>query len=484
MNNRFCILIMIALSLSGCTTLAPRYKSPKLPVPPEYSLEKGGAAQNQEAVAASAAGWRTYFANKNLQELIEQALKHNRDIRIAILQIEEARALYKIQRADLVPTISTNGNMEHYRTSRELRLPGQKANAELYDMNVASTTWELDVWGRIRNLKDAAFENFLATDVAHRAVALSLIAEVADSYLRLREFDERLLLTHQTIASREDSLRIFTRRLEEGAVARLEVTQVETLLLQAKTIATQLQQLRAGEAHFLGFLTGYQSDLTAATTPFNDNEIIHELRPGLSSELLVNRPDIIAAEHELRAANLNIGVARAAFFPRVILIGSWGTMSADLSSLFGAGTMAWNYGPRITIPVFAGGRNRANLKLANVRRDMTLANYEKTIQLAFREVSDALTDKQFLTEQTRHLQRNLEVQKERTELAKTRYDRGSASFLEVLDAQRDLLSAEQDHVESRRALLSSRVRLYAALGGGAQYELNPVNTPKKGQVTS
>ncbi|MBL8541274.1 MAG: efflux transporter outer membrane subunit, partial [Betaproteobacteria bacterium] len=323
-------------------------------------------------------------------------------------------------------------------------------------------------------LKDAALEQYLASDDARRAVTVSLVAQVADGYFTLRELDERIRITRDTIRTREESLRLFKRRLEVGTATRLDVAQVETLLTQAQSLGAQLEQARAAQAHALMLLVGTQpAGLEDRTANLNDTDPMHELRVGLPSELLQERPDIIAAEHLLRGANANIGAARAAFFPSITLTGFFGTASAELDSLFDSGTKAWLFAPQLVLPIFDVGRRQANLDLAEVRRDVAVAGYERTIQTAFREVADALSAQHWLAEQVAIQQRAVAAQQERARLAQMRYDRGKSAFLEVLDAQRDLLTAEQQLVQQRRALLSSRVALYAALGGGSQHYGEP-----------
>jgi multidrug efflux system outer membrane protein len=345
---------------------------------------------------------------------------------------------------------------------------GRALTTGQYQVGVGVAAWELDFWGRVRNLKEAALESYLATDAARRAVTVSLIALVADGYLALRELDERIALARQTVASREESLRIFTRRFEVGAIAKMDVVQVETLLQQARTLAAQLEQARAAQAHALTLLLGSPLPPLPQTGRLDEAAVMPTLRVGLLSEVLLHRPDIVAAEHQLRAAGANIGAARAAFFPRITLTGSFGTASSELSGLFDSGSQAWRFLPSLTLPIFDAGRNRAALDLAEVRRDLAVVNYEQTVQAAFREVSDALSARRWLSEQVRLAEATLAAQAERARLVKLRYDNGSAPYFEVLDAQRDLLTAEQQSVQTRRAWLSSRVSLYAALGGGSQ----------------
>jgi outer membrane protein, multidrug efflux system len=462
-------VIVVAMGMSGCAPFLPRaphYTAPPLPVADSFST---GGADGANVTAA----WRDYFADPRLRELITQALENNRDLRTAALRVEEIRAAYRIQRAALFPAAGIGANAILAGMPGNSSLTGKSSTLDYRQVGLNLAGWEIDFWGRLRNLKNAALENYLASEEAHRAATVILIAQVADAYLVLRELDERILLARQTIASREKSFHIFTRRFEVGSTSRLDLIQVETLLRQAQTLGTQLEQERAIQAHALTLLAGTPVDLAVTQERFSDQGMLRELRAGMPSDLLLRRPDIIAAEHQLRAAHANIGAARAAFFPRVTLTGSAGTTSVELDGLFSApglfssGSGSWNFMPSISLPIFDGGRNRSNLNLAEVRRNIAVANYEKTVQAAFRDVSDAMSAQQWLTEQVRIQTATFAAQSERARLATLRYDNGAASFLEVLDAQREVLAGEQQLVQIRRALLSSRVRLYAALGGGA-----------------
>lgn len=298
-----------------------------------------------------------------------------------------------------------------------------------------------------------------------------MITAVAHAYLSQRDYDERIALANQTIASREESYRIFRRRNEMGSTSDLELTQVETLLIQARTLGTQLQQARAAQAHALTQLVGAPIEqLTIAEPALRDEAIFAALDAGLPSDLLTARPDIIAAERQLAAANANIRAARAAFFPRIALTGNFGTLSAELAGLFESGSRTWVFAPTISLPIFDGGRRRAALDLAEVRSDIAVASYEKTIQNAFREVADALSARQALAQLVEQLRQARDVQDRRARLAQLRYESGAAAYLEVLDAQRNQLEAQQQLVQVRRQLLASQVALYAALGGGAGFD--------------
>lgn len=448
--------------LSGCASMAPPYETPALPVAGHYP----SAAQPQGADAL-AIGWRDYFTDPALRALIAQALENNRDLRITVLHVAEARAAYGMQRADLFPNIGVQAGEDRSRTPADLSITGKPLLASQYQVMLGLATWEIDFWGRVRSLKDAALEDYLATEAARRAASIALVAEVANAYLTLREFDERIALARQTVASRAESFRIFTRRVEVGATSRLNLTQVQTLLTQAQALGAQLEQARAAQLNALTLLVGAPLDLPPLAGQLDAQHSLTELRPGLPSDLLVRRPDILAAEHRLKAANANIGAARAAFFPRIALTASAGTASAELSGLFATGSLAWFFSPSISLPIFDAGRRRNNLDLSEARRDLAVASYEKTVQGAFRDVADALSARLWLAEQVTIAGTGLATQRQRAHLSQLRYDNGAAAYLDVLDAQRDLLAAEQQLVQTRRALLSSQVGLYAALGGGA-----------------
>src|SRR5450830_966685 len=397
------------LALAGCASMAPPYAPPPLPVAAQYPEADPAGAH------AADIAWQAYFADARLQALIAQALASNRDMRIAALRVEEARAAYGIQRAEQFPTIALGASGSRTRVPGDLSVTGRPMTSAQYQTGLNVSAWELDFWGRVRSLKDSALQTLLSSDEARRAVGVALVAQVANGYLGLRELDERVALVGGPV----------------------DLTPV------------------AGEVR-----------------RFDDASVLQPLHAGLPSVLLTQRPDLMAAEHQLRAAQANIGAARAAFFPTISLTAAYGTASAELSGLFDSGSGAWNFAPRLVLPIFDAGRIRANMDLTEVRRDVAVANYEKSVQGAFREVADALSNRRWLALQVDIGKTTLAAQSERARLAKLRYDNGAAPYLEVLDAQRDLLTVEQQLVQTRRALLSSQVSLYAALGGGA-----PANTP-------
>lgn len=457
--------------LAGCVNLAPPVPQPALPVADAWPQDAAAAKVASDRVGDPAASvpWRRYFTDATQVALIEQALQHNRDLRLAVMRVEEARALYGIRRADRLPTVGLDAQAARSRVPGDLSMTGQPAIGAEYRASVGFSGWELDLWGRVRNLEEAALQAYLASEDAGHAVRLALIAEVAEAYLSLRELDARVATARQTIASREASVRIFRSRHAAGAASRLELTQVETLLHQAQALGAQLAQARAAQAHALALLVGKPVDLPAGqdAAAALDAFRFPALAGSLPSDLLTDRPDIMAAEHQLRAANANIGAARAVFFPRIALTVSGGTASAALNGLFDAGSGAWTFAPVVSLPIFDAGARRGNLTLSQIRRDMAVMEYDKAIQTAFRDVADALSAQHWLAQQLDIQRAALASQTERARLAQLRYDNGAVTYLEVLDAQRALLDTQQQLIQAQGRLLSSQIALYAALGGGS-----------------
>lgn len=456
--------LALCLGLAGCAPLAPEPAHLTFPVPDIYpGLEHRG----KSAVPVITLDWHEHFTDPALRGLLDQALANNRELRVAVLRVAEARAAYGIQQADRLPTLATSFAATRSGVPGDLNLTGKPLVGNQFQLGVGFTSWEIDFWGRVSSLNEAALQNFLSTDAARRAATVGLIAEVANAYLTLRELDERLVLAKRTLDSRATSLRIFRRRVELGATSKLELTQVELLWQQATVLVAQLEQARATQANALSLLVGAPLELPPASQPLDEMTLARELAPGLPSDLLVARPDIVAAERALLAASANIDAARAAFFPRISLTAFGGTASAELDGLFRSGSQSWNFAPTLALPIFDGGRRQAALDLAEVRRDQAVARYEQTIQAAFRDVSNALAAQHWLAEQVTALRATLALQTERARLAKLRYDSGAVRYLEVLDAERDRLAVEQQLVQTRRAQLSVQVALYAALGGGS-----------------
>ncbi|OYU99380.1 MAG: RND transporter, partial [Burkholderiales bacterium PBB5] len=419
--------------LTACASLAPPHTAPALPVPATWAAADA-AAPARSPPAPPDIGWQDYFIDPALQALIAQALAHNRDLRQAALRVDQARAAYGIQRADSQPLLAAQADVTRARTPADLNLSRRPLEGNAWQVGLGLASWELDVWGHLRSLQDAALATYLASDDARRAVSLGLVAQVAQGYLALCELDERLALARQTLASRAESLRITGRRVDVGASSRLQLTQVRTLLTQAQALVLQLDQARDQQAHALALLVGASVDAPVDLPPrpqaLGSAALARPLPAGLSAELLRQRPDVAAAERQLQASNALIGAARAAFYPRITLTGALGTASAELDGLFAGGSRAWTFTPSVQLPLWDGDRRRNNLALAGFKRDEALARYEQVVQAAFRDVADALSARASLGQQLRVAQDALDAQTERARLSQLRFDQGAAAYLD------------------------------------------------------
>ena len=470
MMKKLPLSLLAAGILAGCS-LAPRYERPAAPIAAVYPVEPDQAGER-----AAATGWRAFFPDPRLQTLVELALANNRDLRIAALRIEEARAQYNIQSADQWPNLNATASGNRSRTPADLSARGVSSVGTSYQVGLSLASFELDFFGRVRSLNNAALAQYLATEEAARAAQITLVAEVAKAYLAERAFEEQYALARKTLESRESGYKLAKQRFEVGASSALDLRQNETLVQSARASLATLTRQRAQASNALTLLVGsVPANLPAAQT-LSDQRIVADIPAGLPSDLLTQRPDIRAAEQRLKAANANIGAARAAFFPRISLTAGIGTASSDLSGLFETGSRTWSFAPQMVLPIFDAGRNRANLSLAEVRNNITVAEYEKSIQTAFREVADALTARAALDEQIEAQQAVQAAQAERLKLADLRYQSGVASSLDVLDAQRELFSAEQALVQARLLRLTNAIDLYRALGGGLN-EVSATNAP-------
>lgn len=448
-------------ALAGCS-LAPTYQRPEAPVAAAYPLSSAGA------MPALDTGWREFFSEPRLQELIEAALLHNRDLRSAALRIEEARFQYNITSADRLPNLNASLNASRSRTPDSLRTAGRPTVGERYDAGLAISAFELDFFGRVRSLNDAALALYLASDEARAAAQISLVAEVAKAWFAERAFAEQYALARQTLEGRAKIFDLTRQRVEAGASSRLDLRLNETLYESARVAALTLARQRAQAENALTLLVGRPPSGAGGGAIPNDAaiEAMSALPAGLPSELLTRRPDIRAAEQRLLASNANIGAARAAFFPRISLTTTLGSSSAAFSGLFDSGSGSWSFAPQLLLPIFDAGRNRANLSLAETRKNIAVADYEKAIQVAFREVADALAARTYLGDQVTAQRAVREAQADRLRLLQLRFDNGVASALDVLDAQRELFNAEQSLVQARLLRTTSAVDLYRALGGG------------------
>ena len=474
---------VLAGSLAACS-LVPTYERPAAPVTATWPDSAG--AQIEGGIAAADLPWQQFVHDAQLRELIAMAIENNRDLRVAVQNIEQARAQYQIRSADQFPTVgaSASGTRSAPNPMQALGGPSVSSN---YTVGIGVAGWELDFFGRVAALKDVALANYLATEEARKAAQISLIAAVSSTWLQLKTDTELLLLTERTLGTREQSLRLTRLRFDNGASSALDMRLAESLAANAQATRAQQQRLRAQDINLLTLLVGQTvperlipavpasltpaapSDLTQPTpvvAPAAELPTFTEVPPGLPSDLLLRRPDIRAAEQQLIGANANIGAARANFFPRISLTGSLGRVSGDLDGLFSAANRAWSFGPSISLPIFDMGRNQANLEAARAAREIAVAQYEKAIQTAFREAADALAGRATLADQLAALQAQAVAERDRFRLADLRYRNGIANYLDLLDAQRSLFAIEQSLAQVRLAQRANEVQLYKALGGG------------------
>lgn len=455
------------LLLSGCT-MAPSYTRPDAPVPaswpsgPAYKVQ----ANQQDQKPLAEIPWKEFFVEPRLQQVIELTLKHNRDLRVAALTIEKTRALYQIQRADLLPQINGTAGATIQHLPADLSSTGRSHTSEQYSVGLGVSSYELDLFGRVRSLKDQALEQYLATEQARRGVQISLIAEVANAWLNLAADRERLKLAQETLTSQQTSYQLIQRRFEAGASSQLDLRQAQTRVDAARVDSALYTAKAAQSLNALNLLAGTPLPAELLPAALSTVTALQELPAGIPSEVLLKRPDILAAEHRLKSANANIGAARAAFFPRIGLSASFGTASAKLTDLFQPGSAAWNFVPQISVPLFDAGKNLANLDASKADRDIAVANYEKSIQTAFREVADTLASQGTLGEQLTAQQSLTEATADSYRLSEARYNKGVDSYLTVLDSQRSTYSAQQALISVRLARLANQVTLYKVLGGG------------------
>jgi multidrug efflux system outer membrane protein len=467
MKKNLSLLLSIIVILIGGCTMAPEYSRPDAPVPSEWPT--GPAYQETKAdtsaQTASDLPWREFITDKNLRKVIETALNNNRDLRLAALNVERARAYYGIQRAELLPSVNGVGSMYKERTPADLSSTGSALTSERYDVNLGIISWEIDFFGRIRGLKDKVLEEYLATDQAHRSVQIILVSTVAQAYLALAADRETLQLVISTLKTQEDFYNLIKKRYDAGIISELDLKRAQSQVETARVDVARYTQLVAQDENALNLLIG--SPIPQELLPADLKSVIppKELSAGLSSEVLLRRPDVLATEHQLKAANANIGAARAAFFPRIALTASAGTASTDLSGLFKSGSGAWTFAPQIIMPIF-DARTWHAYDVTKIEKEISVAQYEKAIQAAFREVADALAVRNTVNKQIAAQQSLVEAVAETYRLSNARYTKGIDSYLSVLDAQRSLYGAQQGLIVLRHASVVNRVMLYMALGGG------------------
>jgi multidrug efflux system outer membrane protein len=448
--------------------MTPKYTRPEAPVPAVWP--SGPAYDNAQASpgapAAAELKWREFFTDERLRQIIEMALQNNRDLRIAALNVQRARALYGIQRAGLLPTVNATGSGSKLRVPADLSNNGNATTVNQYGVNLGIASWEIDFFGRIRSLKDAALQEYLATEEARSGAQILLVSGIANAYLTFAADRENLKLAQSTLDTQQAAYNLIRRRYDVGLSTELDLRQAQTRVDAARVDVALYSRLAAQDDNALTLLVG--SKVPAGLLP--DDLIlvspVREISPEMSSEVLLLRPDILQAENLLKAANANIGAARAALFPRISLTTAFGTASSELSGLFKSGSEDWNFSPQIVVPIF-DARAWSALQAIKVEREIALAQYEKAIQTAFREVADALAVRGTVEEQLSAQRSLADAAAETYRLSNARYTKGIDSFLGVLDAQRSFYAAQQGLVSIRFAKLANQVRLYAVLGGGS-----------------
>ncbi|MHB8109858.1 MAG: efflux transporter outer membrane subunit [Syntrophorhabdaceae bacterium] len=467
--TRYIAIIILTLTIfTGCTMI-PEYKRPDAPIPatwptgPAYK-ETGTDLEGAEMIDVD---WRQVYPDEKMQKVLELALQNNRDLRIAALNVEKYRAAYSVQRAVILPLPDARGSLNNYRIPADLAEKNDASNYRVYNANFGVSSWEIDFFGRIRSLSERALQQYFSTEHARNGVQMSLIAEVANAYILLAADKDNLNLAQSTLAAQESSYSMIKRRFELGASSEIDLNQVTTRVEAARVDVARFTNLTAADENFLNLLVGTQ--VPASFFPENLEAIKppKDIAPGVSSAVLLNRPDILEAESLLKAANANIGAARAAFFPAITLTTTIGTTSDQLSGLFKAGAATWSFVPQVTQPIFSSVLAWANLRATKADREIYVARYEKSIQSAFREVADALARRGTIEDQVK-AQKSLVGASDRTyKLADARYRNGIDSYLNVLDAQRNLYTAQQGLINIHLARVGNRINMYKVLGGGS-----------------
>jgi len=456
---KYIALTTLAASLVACGSLAPDYQRPAAPVPAQFPLVADAVAAK---TAAADLPWQTFFADARLQQLIRIALDNNRDLRVALLNVEQAKTQVDSHNADRWPTVYAGAGV-----TRGVASDGSVGNSFNAGLSVPATlAYEVDLFGRLHSLSDAAFAQYLASSQAGRAAQISLVGAVASSYFALQSDSALLDLAQQTVATREDSLRLIQLRFDQGASSQLDLSQAQSLLQSARVSMSQSMRQRMLDVNALNLLLGQAAPVALTAAGTQTPVQMASLPVSLSSEVLLSRPDVLQAEQQLLAAHANIGAARAAFFPKIFLSTSVGSVSNQLEGLFKDGSFAWSLAPQLLLPIFDAGRNEANLAAAKVGRDVAVAQYEKAIQSAFREVADALAGRATLGEQQTAQQAQTRAQRETARLTELRFKNGASSYLEVLDAQRSLFASQQAELQLDAQVQQNLATLYRVLGGG------------------
>ncbi|MBM3107751.1 MAG: AdeC/AdeK/OprM family multidrug efflux complex outer membrane factor [Pseudomonas sp.] len=465
MSKSLLSLAVTAFILGGCS-LIPDYQTPESPVAAQWPQGPAYSPTESANVAAAEQGWRQFFNDPALQQLIQTSLVNNRDLKVAALNIDAYRAQYRIQRADLFPAVSANGSGSRQRMPGNMTQTGDSEITSSYSATLGVSAYELDLFGRVRSLTEQQLEIYLSSEEARRSTQIALVASVANAYFTWQADQALLKLTEETLKTYEQSYALTLRSNEVGVASALDLSQARTSVEGARVKLAQYQRLVAQDANSLAVLigTGLPADLPAAQNL--DSDVLAEVPAGLPSDLLQRRPDIQEAEHLLKAANANIGAARAAFFPSISLTANAGTLSPDMDGLFKGGSGTWLFQPQINLPIFNAGALRASLDYSKIQKDINIAKYEKTIQTAFQEVSDGLAARRTFNDQLQAQRDLVAANQDYYRLAERRYRIGVDSNLTFLDAQRQLFNTQQALISDRLSQLISEVNLYKALGGG------------------
>lgn len=461
------LALSVSLALTGCS-LAPIYERPAQPVPDQYPAMTA-STDDLTAPAAADLGWSELFKDPQLRALIDIALENNRDLRIAVDRVEEARALFGIARSDRFPTIGIGANAQATRSPEGMRMggPDSPSVSRVYMAGVGLTAFELDFFGRVRNLSEAAYQRYLATEQAQRTVHINLVAQVAEAYFRYRTAIELEGLMQKTLTSRQNTYNLVKARYDTGVASALDLHQAQAQLETVRADLAAIDRLRTQAVNALQLILGTSipDDIPPAAI-FGKDQLIERIPAGLPSDLLERRPDILAAENGLRAANANIGAARAAFFPNISITGLLGFASPQLGGLFSSGNRYWQYAPQVQVPIFEGGALSGNLALAEARQNIAVSEYERAVQVAFREVADALAGEATYAGELDALRALQDSGLRTVELAKLRYETGVDSFLQVQNAEVNLYATQRQLIQTGMESLLNRIELYKALGGG------------------
>jgi multidrug efflux system outer membrane protein len=458
------IAVLSWMMILPACTLAPHYERPAAPMPATYP--QGTATSGVSSNTASEIGWRQFFGDPCLQRAIEIALANNRDLRIAGLNVEQIGARYRIQRAKVLPTLDARSSITRGRMPGSMTLDNRSVLSTQYSVGL-SAAWEIDFFGKLRSLKDKALAQYLSTAQARKAAEISLIAQVAQQYLTTRAYDAQLAIARASLKTARRLHQLAQAKVKAGMGSSLDLQATTGAFEQARANYREQLRLRDQAINALGLLLGQEIPAELPKPlPLESQKIIADIQAGLPSDLLTRRPDILAAEEELHAANADIGAARAAFFPSISLTGQLGSASRDLDELFKSGSSLWSFVPQISLPIFNGGANMAGLDQAHIQKNIAIARYEKAIQVAFREVADGLTARVAYDEQLTSLERYVRATKHRLELSTLRYRQGIDSYLGVLNAQTEHYAAQQRLNMTRLARLTNLVDLYRYLGGG------------------